>query len=103
MSWYTAKIDKVAQVAESSQYEDAALAAAWRDRMNRRLDHLRSITGRIAAEGRLAEGWTPGTAAELIHVVTMPGPWRELTREVEWTAETYVKHVGDMLRRSLLN
>jgi AcrR family transcriptional regulator len=103
MSWYTAKIDKVAQVAESSQYEDAALAAAWRDRMNRRLDHLRSITGRIAAEGRLAEGWTPGTAAELIHVVTMPGPWRELTREVEWTAETYAKHVGDMLRRSLLN
>ena len=102
MSWYTAKIDKVAQVAESTQYEDEALAAAWRDRMNRRLDHLQSITRRIAAEGRLAEGWTPRTAAELIHVVTMPGPWRELTREVEWTPETYVKHVGEMLRRSLL-
>ena len=76
MSWYTAKIDRVTQVLESSQYQDKALAAAWRDRMGRRQMHIRSILERIAAEGRLDERWSVDTAVELLYVVTMPGPWR---------------------------
>ena len=35
-----------------------ALATAWRDRMDRRQQHIRSIVERIAAEGGLAEGWS---------------------------------------------
>ena len=102
MSWYTAKIDRVAQVTEAGKDQDEALAAAWRDRMGRRQLHLRSIVERIAAEGRLAEGWSVDAAVELLYVVTMPGPWRELTRELGWTAEEYTQHLTRLVRGSLL-
>jgi AcrR family transcriptional regulator len=102
MSWYTAKIDRVTQVLESSQYQDKALAAAWRDRMDRRQQHLRSIVERIAAEGRLAKGWSVDTAVELLYVVTMPGAWRELTRELGWTAEDYTQNLTRLVRSALL-
>lgn len=102
MSWYTAKIDRVTQVLESSQYQDEALAAAWRDRMGRRQVHIRSIVERIAAEGRLAERWSVDTAVELLYVVTMPGPWRELTRELGWTAEHYTQNLTRLVQSALL-
>src|SRR4029450_13351859 len=59
-SWSTAKTARVTQVLESSQYQEKALAAAWRNRMGRRQQHIRSIVERIAAEGRLATGWAGG-------------------------------------------
>jgi len=102
MSWYTAKIDRVTQVLESSQYQDQALAAAWRDRMGRRQMHIRSIVERIAAEGRLAKGWSVDAAVELIYAVTMPGPWRELTRELGWTAERYTHNLTRLFWSALL-
>jgi hypothetical protein len=103
MSWYTAKIDRVTQVLESSQYQDKALAAAWRNRMNRRQQHIRSIVERIAAEGRLAKGWSVDAAVDLIYVVTMPGAWRELTRELGWTAEQYTQHLTRLVQSALLS
>lgn len=102
MSWYTAKIDAVTQMLEGAQYEDEALGAAWRNRMDRRQDMLRSLTERIAGEGHLAEGWTTAEAADLIYVITMPGPWRELTRQVGWTEERYAQLVWRILEQSLL-
>jgi AcrR family transcriptional regulator len=102
MSWYTAKIDRVTQVLESSQYQDESLAAAWRDRMGRRQMHIRSIVERIAAEGRLAEGWSVNAAVDLIYVITMPGAWRELTRELGWTAEQYTQHLTQLVQSALL-
>jgi AcrR family transcriptional regulator len=102
MSWYTAKIDRVTQVLETSQYQDEALSAAWRDRMGRRQMHLRSIVERIAAAGHLAEGWSVEAVVDLIYVVTMPGPWRELTRELGWTAEQYTQNLTRLIRSALL-
>lgn len=102
MSWYTAKIDRVTQVLESGQYQDAALADAWRDRMNGRRDHVRRIVERIGAEGLLAAGWTVETTVDMIYVVTMPGPWRELTRELGWTPEEYAERVSRLLECGFL-
>jgi AcrR family transcriptional regulator len=102
MSWYTAKIDRVTQVLESSQYQDEALAAAWRNRMGRRQQHIRSIVERIAAESQLAKGWSVNAAVDLIYVITMPGAWRELTRELGWTAEQYTQHLTRLVRSSVL-
>jgi AcrR family transcriptional regulator len=103
MSWYTAKIDRVTQVLESSQYQDEALASAWRDRMGRRQTHIRSIVERIAAEGHLAEGWSVDVAVDLIYVITMPGAWRELTRELGWTGEQYRQNLTRLVQSALLN
>lgn len=103
MSWYTAEIDTVTQVLEYGQYADEALAAAWRNRMGRRRnDILRSIVERIDAEGRLAEGWTVDTAIDLLYVVTMPGPWRELTVELGWTRDQYAQRITELAHGAFL-
>jgi hypothetical protein len=70
--------------------------------MGRRQQHIRSIVERIAAEGGLAEGWSVNAAVDLIYVVTMPGPWRELTRELGWTAEQYTQSLTRLVRSALL-
>ena len=102
-STYSAKVDSVARVLEAAQYQDPALGAAWRDRMNRSRVAHRAIIERIAAEGRLAEGWTVDEAADLFYTVTMQGPWRELTRELGWSPEQYAKRVARLLLDSLVN
>jgi AcrR family transcriptional regulator len=102
LSWYTGKIDRLTQILEWGQYEDEALAAGWRNRMNRRRDLMLGVAERIADEGRLAEGWTTAEAADLIYAITMPGPWRELTREVGWSEEEYAERVWRLLESSLL-
>ena len=102
LTWYTGKIDQLPQILEWGQYEDEALAAGWRNRMNRRRDLMLGVAERIADEGRLAEGWATAEAADLIYAITMPGPWRELTREVGWSEEEYAKRVWRLLQTSLL-
>lgn len=104
MSWYTARIDRVTKVLESSQDHDPALRAAWRDRMDiRRGTHIQRIVEAIAAEDRLARGWTVAAAADLIYVVTMPGPWRELTQELGWSQRRYAARVWKLLERALVS
>lgn len=102
MSWYTAKIDRVTEVLEAGQQHDPAQAAAWRDRMNGRHNHVRRIMARVYGERRLAPEWTVDAAAELAYALTMPSPWRELTRQCGWSAEEYAAHVWRLLARGLL-
>ena len=99
---YSAKIDSVARVLEAAQYQDAAVGAAWRDRMNRSRAAHRAIIERIATEGRLAEGWTVDESADLFYTVTMQGPWRELTRELGWSPEQYAERMTKLLLDSLV-
>ncbi len=102
MSWYTGKIDRLTQVLEANQYDDEALAAGWRNRMNRRQAMLLAMTERIAGEGRLRAGWSVAAAADLIYAVTMPGPWRELTRHLRWSEQQYSDAVWRLLEAGLL-
>ncbi len=62
----------------------------------------RKIVQRIAELGELADTWTNDTAADLFYAVTLPGPWRELTRELGWTGSQYVDGMTTMLSRALL-
>jgi hypothetical protein len=39
---------------------------------------------------------------DLIYVITMPGAWRELTRELGWTAEQYTQHLTRLVQSALL-
>jgi AcrR family transcriptional regulator len=99
---FSAAIDPVALMLESAQYEDKALGAAWRDRMHFRHQVHLKIVQRIVELGELADTWTHETAAELFYAVTLPGPWRELTREQGWTGSQYVDAMTTMLCRALL-
>ena len=103
MSWYTAQIDGASRVLESGQYHDEALAVAWRDRMGRRRDDiLKRIIARIADEGALAQGWSVDVAIDLVYVLTMPGIWRELTTQLQWTSEAYAEHVFSLIRHGFI-
>lgn len=99
---FSAAIDSVALVLEGAQYEDEALGTAWRDRMNFRHEVHRQLIERIAAVGDLADGWTIETAADLFYAVTLPGPWRELTRELGWSQDQYIAGMTHLLQRALL-
>ena len=101
-STYSAKIDSVARVLEVAQYQDPELGAAWRDRMTRSRAAHREIIERIAAEGRLADGWTVDEAGDLFYTVTMQGPWRELTHELGWSPEQYAERMTKLLLDSFV-
>lgn len=95
-------IDAVAQMLESAQYQDTALGTAWRNRMQGRQALTRAVMEHIAAEGRLARGWTVDAATDLCYTVTMPGPWRELTGELSWTRAEYVEGITRLLSDTFL-
>lgn len=99
---YAPRIDAVARVLEVHHYQDPALAAAWRDRMNSRREAHRQIIKRIKQEDRLAAGWTIDSATDLFYALTMPSPWRELTEERGWSAQQYASRMKRLLRRALL-
>ncbi|MBI4260008.1 MAG: TetR/AcrR family transcriptional regulator [Actinobacteria bacterium] len=96
------RIDRVAQVLEAAQQEDRALAAAWRNRMANRQAVHRAIVQRVHDEGQLADAWTVDAAAHLFYAITMPGVWRELTKELGWTSDDYRRHITRLLERALL-
>lgn len=99
---FSAAISPVALVLEGAQYHDEALGTAWRDRLRYRHQVHRSFVQRIAEDGDLAPEWSIDAAADLFYAVTLPGPWRELTRELGWTREQYVSEMSALLRRALL-
>ncbi|CAN5621245.1 hypothetical protein BH23ACI1_BH23ACI1_32920 [soil metagenome] len=99
---FSASIDPVALMLEGAQYDDEALGAAWRDRMHFRHQVHQKIVQRIADLGALAQEWPLETAADLLYALTLPGPWRELTRELGWTQSRYVDAMTLLLGKALL-
>lgn len=99
---FSAGIDPVALILEAAQYDDEALGAAWRDRMRFRHQVHRKIVQRIAELGELAQEWPAETAADLLYALTLPGPWRELTRELGWAQSQYVDAMTSLLGKALL-
>jgi AcrR family transcriptional regulator len=99
---YSPRIDALARTLEAHQYQDAAVAAALRDRLDFRRAAHRAVIARIAAEGDLADGWTIDTAADLFFAVTLATPWRELTGTCGWSAGQYAERMSQFLRRALI-
>lgn len=99
---FSTAIDAIALVLEAAQYEDAELGTAWRDRMRFRHQVHHDLVQRIADKGDLSPEWTVNVAADLFYAVTLPGPWRELTRELGWTNGQYAEAMTSLLNRALL-
>jgi AcrR family transcriptional regulator len=99
---YSPRIDALTRILEAHQYQDPAVSAALRDRLQLRRAAHRAIIARIAAEGDLASGWTVDTAADLFYAVTLPSPWRELTGARGWSAKQYARRLSQLLRRALI-
>lgn len=101
-STFNQGIDAVSHVLEGAQYHDEAIGTAWRDRLDFRFGVHQRLVGQLAAWGALADGWNPEDAAAIFYAVTLPGPWRELTRELGWAQEKYIEQMTTFLSRALL-
>jgi AcrR family transcriptional regulator len=99
---YSPRIDARARILEAHQYQDPAVSAALRNRLEIRRAAHRAVIARIAAEGDLASGWTAETAADLFYAITLPTPWREVTSTRGWSAKQYAKRMSQLLRRALI-
>lgn len=92
----------VAQVLESSQHDDPALGAAWRDRMRFRQATFRAMIEALAERGELAEVWNIDDAAATLYAIAHFDTWRELVTELGWSHDRYIESMTLMLRRALL-
>lgn len=95
-------VNPVATVLEAAQYDDDALGAAWRDRMQVRQAAFRLMIQQIADHQELAAEWTVEDASALVYAVAHFDTWRELTRQLQWNDDHYVDAMTLLLGRSLL-
>lgn len=93
----------VAQVLEAAQYDDEALGAAWRDRMQQRQEVFTMMMQRVTELGELAGHLSVEDAAALLYAVAHFDTWRELVTHLGWSDDRYVDHMSQLLARSLLS
>jgi AcrR family transcriptional regulator len=99
---HTPRIAAVARATDEARRHDHALAAAWNTPVSERRRICLGIVRRLRREGRLAAGWTPSEAAELLLVVTGIRAWEDLVRDGGWSPRQYVRNVERAARRALI-
>lgn len=99
---FWAQVLPVARVLEAEQHTDAALGAAWRDRMRFRQSTFRSMIEALVQRGELADGWSVDDAAAILYGVAHFDTWRELVDEIGWSDDRYVETMTRLLTRALL-
>jgi AcrR family transcriptional regulator len=78
-------------------------AAAHRTRVVRnKLASCRRLIARLVAEGRLARGWTPATAADMLFYLDSGELVGGLLRERRWSRRRFVERYAALLRATFL-
>jgi AcrR family transcriptional regulator len=100
---YLPEILPVAGVLAAAAPGDEAARAVWRERMRFLRDRggVRVIE-RLAADGRLAEGWSVAEATDWLWSQLHPDNWRHLVGEADWKPRRYVDRLVNTLERVLL-
>ncbi len=87
------RILPVMQAAERARHVDPDAADLWRAGQRRWLTGARRLADWLAREDRLAEPWTPATAADMIWSLMSPDLLNRLLHERRWSP----KRIGDHL------
>jgi len=87
---YLPEILPVARALEAAAVNGDDGGAAWRDRMGDLREVLAAAVDRVAADGRLAEGWTPAAAADWVWARAQPSAFAHLVADRGWPAGDYV-------------
>lgn len=101
-SVHTPRVAAVARATDEARRHDEALAAAWNTPISERRHISETIVRRLRREGRLADGWTIGEAAEFLMVLTGIRVWEDLVRDAGWSARQYVRNVQRAAERALV-
>jgi AcrR family transcriptional regulator len=88
---YVPEILPIARALEAAAITGEAGGAAWSDRMDDLHTQFALAIGRLAAEDRLAPGWTVETATDWAWARSHLTGWQQLVRERGWDADVYAE------------
>lgn len=96
---YIPEIHGIARALFAARESDAAVAAAWDDRMRVVQEACRDIVGRLQGDGMLASGWSLEEAGDLLWTMLSIGNWENLTIERGWPVSLYVERMQMLSKR----
>jgi AcrR family transcriptional regulator len=92
----------VARVLMIGRHQDAAMSAAWDDRMRARRALCRTVVEGLAREGALSADWRIEAAADILTAQTSWQLWEQLVVDLGWSKRRYRQTLLAVLRRTLL-
>lgn len=99
---YIPEIYGVAKALLLAQDTDNAAAAAWQDRMLAMRDGCRAAIDALHSDGKLAPGWTPKRATDVLWTMLLVPNWENLTGECGWSTEEYVRWMKTVAERTFV-
>lgn len=100
---YLPELTPVARALEAALIAgDEGGGEAWTDRMGDLHAVFRTASGRVAAAGRLAPGWTAATAADWLWTRVQPSTWDHLVTHRHWTHAAYTERTVTTLLAELV-
>jgi len=100
---YIPDIYGVAKALLLDQDTDDAAAAAWKDRMLAMRDGCRAAIDALHADGKLAAGWTPKKATDVLWTMLLVPNWENLTGECGWSTKEYVRWMTIVAKRTFVD
>jgi AcrR family transcriptional regulator len=91
-----------ARVFDAARMADPAFETAWQDRMRLRRGFSEMAVRRLAAEGRLADGWGVDEASDYVWATLGTWTYQALIVERGWSHERYVEKLKRALRGALI-
>lgn len=86
-------VQGVARALLAMRDTDPEAAQAWQDRMDAMREGCQAAIDSLAAEQRLADGWTAQTATDLLSMMLSFESWDQLTRLAGWSTDDYTRHL----------
>ena len=81
---------------------DDEARAAWEDRMDAVRQGCQSAIKALAAEGRLANGWTEKDATDMLWALLSVRTWEQLRHGCGWSQQDYQAKITKMARDTLV-
>ncbi len=98
---FHARILPLARAIDQARRSDPDAEAFWQRAMQDWYAGCRMLASGLAAEGRLAEPWTVGTAADLLWALMSVELLEDLTVDRGWSQELYAERLALLARRTL--
>jgi AcrR family transcriptional regulator len=99
---YLPVVFDVAHALRAAAVTDADARLAWDSRMALLRGGLLGLMQRLQAEGRLAAGWTPDTAADWCHHLVHIDTWHHLVVQRHWRPADVVRRTLATVRASVV-
>ncbi len=99
---YNPRIEAIALALSDAAATDEAAAHAWNDRMRGRRSACSRLVRWLDDEDGLAPDMSERDATDLLWALTGMRLWRDLVADRGWSTRRYERHVGAILRRTLL-